>query len=66
MLRPEDVERLRELTPAERVLIGLDLTDLAWRFLATLSPEEEQRRLDLAREPWNPPPPSEGRTGKVD
>jgi len=58
MLTKEDVERFRKMKPVERLRIGLDLTDLAWRFLLRLPPEEIQRRLDLAREPWNPPPPS--------
>jgi hypothetical protein len=57
MLHEEDLERLRRLTPAERLRIGLDLTDLAWRFLLRLPPEEAQRRIDLGREPWNPPEP---------
>ena len=55
MQRPEDLERWRAMRPEERLRIGLDLTDLAWRFLLRLSVEEAQRRLDLAREPWNPP-----------
>ena len=57
MLRPEDIERLRKLTPSERARMGLEATSLAWRFLRTLTPEERQRRLDRAREPWNPPKP---------
>ena len=52
MLSEQDIERFRRMTPAERLRIGLDLTDLAWRFLLRLPPEEAQRRLDLAREPW--------------
>jgi hypothetical protein len=56
VLDARDLERLRRLTPAERLRLGLDLTDLAWRFLMRLPPEEAQRRLDLGRERWNPPP----------
>lgn len=59
MLSKDDIERFRRMEPAERLKIGLDLTDLAWRFLLRLPPEEIQRRLDLAREPWNPPPSPE-------
>ena len=55
MLHEEDLARFRRMTPAERLKIGLDLTDMAWRFLLRLPPEEIQRRLDLGREPWNPP-----------
>lgn len=55
MLREEDIERLRKLTPSDRARMGLDATRLAWRFLRNLTPEERQRRLDRAREPWNPP-----------
>jgi hypothetical protein len=51
----EDLQRWRAMSPAERARIGVDLTDLAWRFLLRLSAEESQRRLDLAREPWNTP-----------
>jgi len=59
MRHPEYVERLKAMTPAERIKIGLDLTDLAWRFLNSLPAEEEQRRLDLMRrEPWDPPTPA--------
>ena len=56
MLHAEDIERFRRMTPAERLKIGLDLTELSWRFLVRLPPEEAQRRLDLGRVPWNPPP----------
>ena len=55
VLHPENIERLRRMTPDERARIGLGLTDLAWRFLMTLPPEERQRRLDSTRERWNPP-----------
>jgi hypothetical protein len=55
MLREEDIERLRKLSPSDRARMGLDATALAWRVLLTLTPEERQRRLDRAREPWNPP-----------
>lgn len=61
MLRPEDIERLRKLTPSERARMGLEATRLAWRFLRTLTPEERQRRLD--REPWNPPNPTRKSSG---
>jgi hypothetical protein len=43
------------MSPAERLKIGIDLTNLAWRFLMQLPSAEAQRRLDLSREPWNPP-----------
>jgi len=59
MLHEEQIRALRAMTPAERLRIGIDLTDLAWRFLLTLPPEEAQRRLDLEREPWNSPPERE-------
>ncbi len=59
MLRDEDIEALRRLTPGQRILMGIDATRTAWRFLMTLPPAERQRRLDLAREPWNPPKPVE-------
>lgn len=52
---PEDLARWRAMTPEERLRIGLDLTDMAWRFLERLPAEEAQRRLDLSRQPWNPP-----------
>lgn len=63
MLRPEDLERLRKLTPSERARMGIEATRLAWRFLRTLTPEERQRRLDRAREPWNPPAPARKKSG---
>lgn len=49
---PEDLERWRAMSPADRLRIGLELMDMAWLFLQHLPPEEAQRRLDLAREPW--------------
>lgn len=55
MQHAEDLARWRAMTPEERLRIGLDLTELAWRFLERLSPEEAQRRLDLSRQRWNPP-----------
>ncbi len=55
VLHPEDLERLRRMSPEDRLRIGLDLTDLAWRFLMLLPREEAQRRLELAREAWDPP-----------
>jgi hypothetical protein len=61
VLSSEDIERFRRMKPAERLRIGLDLTDLAWRFLLRLRPQEMQRRLDLARQPWNPPRPEKKR-----
>jgi hypothetical protein len=65
MLREEDIERFRRMTPDERARIGVDLTDLAWRFLMTLPTEEAQRRLDLSRrEPWNPPKTTNSDDGK--
>lgn len=57
MLSEEDIERLRKLTPSDRARMGIDTTCLAWRFLRNLTPEEQQRRLDRAREPWDPPVP---------
>jgi hypothetical protein len=57
VLHPEDIERFRNMTPAERIELGFQLADMGWRFLRTLPPEEEQRRLTIARgRPWNPPP----------
>lgn len=50
------------MRPEERLRVGLDLTDLAWRFLMNLSPEEIRRRLDLAREAWRPPASDARRT----
>lgn len=55
---PEEIERFRAMTPAQRLKIGLELTDQKWRELSKLSPAEEQRILDAEREPWNPPEPS--------
>jgi hypothetical protein len=63
MLKEEDIERFRRMTPDERARIGLDLSDLGWHFLMRLPPKEAQRRLDLARrEPWNPPKPKDDRS----
>jgi hypothetical protein len=56
---PQDLERWRKMSPAERLRIALDLTDLAWQFLLRLPAEERERRLAIAREPWNPPPSTE-------
>lgn len=58
MLREEDIEELRKLTPGDRARMGIEATRLAWRFLVRLTPEERQRRLDRAREPWDPPRPA--------
>ena len=55
VLNVEDIDRFRKMTPAQRLMVGLDLPDLAWRFLLRHPAEEIQKRLDLAREPWNPP-----------
>jgi hypothetical protein len=55
MLRDEDIERLRRLTPGDRARMGIEATQLAWRFLLQATPADRQRRLDRAREPWNPP-----------
>ena len=55
MIRDEDIEALRKLTPGQRAVMGIEATRVAWRFLMQLPPAERQRRLDLAREPWNPP-----------
>jgi hypothetical protein len=57
MLNNDDIERLRKLTPSDRARMGIEATRLAWRFLRVLTPEERQRRLDRAREAWNPPLP---------
>jgi len=43
------------MKPEDRLRIGLDLTELAWKFLVRLPPEEAQRRLDLSRQPWSAP-----------
>jgi hypothetical protein len=43
------------MTPEDRLRIGIDLTELAWKFLLRLPPEEAQRRLDLSRQPWSSP-----------
>jgi hypothetical protein len=50
------LERFRQMTPAERLALGMALLEMAWGFLMHLPPEERQRRLRLARPPWNPPP----------
>jgi hypothetical protein len=55
VIRDQDIEALRKLTPGQRVVMGIEATRAAWRFLLRLPPAERQRRLDLAREPWNPP-----------
>jgi hypothetical protein len=56
MLHAEYPESLKRMTPEQRFEIADDLTRLAWDCLMLLPPEERQRRLDLARQPWNPPP----------
>jgi len=55
MLHDAQIRSLRSLSAAQRLRLGLDLTDVAWRFLASLPPAEAQRRLELGREPWDPP-----------
>jgi hypothetical protein len=56
MQHPEYVARVREMTPAERLEIALELADIGWRYFATLPPEEEQRRLKIAHGgPWRVP-----------
>ena len=52
---PEEIERFRAMTLAQRLRISLELTRKAWDELAKLPPEEAQRILDAEREPWNPP-----------
>ena len=56
MIGPKELELIRRMTPAERIEMGLGLLRLAWDFMANLPPAEIQRRLDLAKRPWNPPP----------
>jgi hypothetical protein len=56
MIDERMIESVRRMTPAERLRLGLDLMNFAWRFLDRLPIEERQRRLDLARRPWRPPP----------
>jgi hypothetical protein len=56
MIGPAELEQIRKLTPGERVELGLELLDLAWGFLMHLPAEEIQRRLDLGKQRWNPPP----------
>jgi len=59
VISDKDIEALRKLTPGQRAVMGIEATRTAWRFLLTLTPEERQRRLDLAREPWRWPPRAE-------
>lgn len=61
VIRDKDIEALRKLTPGQRAVMGIEATRTAWRFLLQLPAAERQRRLDLAREPWNPPRPPEKR-----
>ncbi|MFY9346004.1 MAG: hypothetical protein WAT39_26170 [Planctomycetota bacterium] len=56
MIDEATLERIRQMTPAERLAMGMALLDQAWGFLMHLPVAERQRRLDLARPPWNPPP----------
>lgn len=57
MIRVEDLERFKRMSPEERARLGLDLAALGWEFLLNFPPEERQRRMDLVkRRPWNPPP----------
>jgi len=56
VIGPKELERIRRMTPGERIEMGLQLLQQAWDFLARLPKEEAQRRLDLAKKPWNLPP----------
>ncbi len=56
MIDEKTIETVRRMTPAQRLEIGLGLMDLVWGFLVHLPVEERQRRLKLARRPWNLPP----------
>ena len=56
MIGANEIEQIKRVTPGERIEMGLALLDLAWDFWADLPKEEIQRRLDLAKRPWNPPP----------
>lgn len=56
MIGPEELEKIRAMTPGQRLQLGLQLMNLAWEMMRHLPKEEIQRRLDLAKEPWNPPP----------
>ncbi len=55
MLHPEYLESLRRISPGDRLRMTLDLMDLGWAFLFLNPPQEIERRLRLARRPWNPP-----------
>jgi hypothetical protein len=56
MLHAEYIESLRQMTPEQRFEVADDLMRFAWDCLLLPPPEERQRRLDLSRQPWNPPP----------
>jgi hypothetical protein len=45
----EQIEAYRRMTPQERWKITADLMELAWRTLLALTPEDRERRLELAR-----------------
>ena len=51
----------RRMTPDERAIISVYITDEVWRILRKLPPEMAQRILDEEREPWNPPQPELGK-----
>jgi len=56
MIGAKEIEQIKLMTPGERIEMGLGLLRLAWAFWADLPKQEIQRRLDLAKRPWNPPP----------
>jgi hypothetical protein len=63
MQHPEDIERWRRMTPAERLEIALHLRRIGWQFLRRLPAAEAQRRLDIALDKqWNLPRRSQRRT----
>jgi hypothetical protein len=48
---PEALERIRRMTPGERLALGMALTETAWGFMKHLPREERERRLRLRRGP---------------
>jgi hypothetical protein len=56
MIDAATLEKLKRMTPGERLAMGMNLLDIAWGFLMHLPAEERLRRLQLARPAWNPPP----------
>jgi hypothetical protein len=50
MLGPEQIERYRRMSPAERLKETEELMTLAWRMLLELPAEERERRLRIIRE----------------